>query len=251
MGSNLYHSAERSVRIRAVLTSLSVVAFAYLVGLVLVSLGISAASALGYTIESAPIVTLALQYVLLPAGFLLVVAAYLNRKDRGDLLRYRWPTASDVAWVLAGFLALLVASTIIGEILTTFGIETAQNRVILRGRENPVLFLLLLPVTVFFVAPGEELVYRGIVQGQFRRAWGPLPAVVVASALFGVAHSGALAGSGTIAYLAIATILGVILGAVYEYTENVVVPIAIHAAWNSMLYLDEWLTVVHEIAVLP
>ena len=249
MGSDLYHTADRDVRLEAVVTSLGIVALAYGVGIVLASLGVSVAASAGYTLDAAPVVALALQYALLPAGFVLVVVGYVVAGDHGDLLRYRMPTARDLAWVVAGFLALVVASTVLGEIITALGVESAQNRAIVRGRENPVLFLLLLPITLLFVAPGEELVFRGVVQGKFREAYGPLPAVVIASLLFGISHSGALAGSGQVTYLAVATILGLILGAVYEYTGNLLVPIAIHAVWNGRIYLVEWLEIVHGVTL--
>lgn len=249
MGSDLYHTADRDVRLEAVVTSLGIVALAYGVGIVLASLGVSVATSAGYASGTASVASLALQYALLPAGFVLVVVAYVVGGDHDDLLRYRRPTARDLGLIVAGFLALVVTSAIMGEIITALGVETAQNQAIVRGRENPVLFLLLLPITLLFVAPGEELVFRGVVQGKFREAYGPLPAVVIASLLFGISHSGALTGSGQLTYLAVATILGLILGAVYEYTENLVVPIAIHAIWNGRIYLVEWLDIVHGITL--
>lgn len=248
MGSNLYHAADRSVRLEAVVTSLAVIAFAYLVGLVLASMGISVATTFGFTKETTPVVYYATQYALLPAGFLAVVFTYLQNRGEGDLVHVRRPTVRDLGWILAGFLVLLVASTIMDGIIGLLGVETAQNQAILTGRDHPLLFLVLLPITLLLVAPGEELLFRGIVQGQFRRAYGSVPAVVIASLLFGVSHSGALSGSGTLTYLAVATVLGLILGAVYEHTESVVVPIAIHAAWNATIYFGEWLRVVHEIS---
>jgi len=247
MRSDLYHTADRSVRLEAVLGSLGVIALAFVIGILLASLGRSIASGFGITREATPVAANTLSTVLLAGGFVLVAAGYVHSQGKVDLIDYRRPTRSDLAWMVGGFLALVVAATLIGQILGAFGIESAQNRVIIEGRKNPILFLLLIPITVFAVAPGEELVFRGIVQGEFRRAYGPLPAVVIASLLFGVAHSGALSGSGQITYLAVAAILGFVLGVVYERTDNVVVPIAIHAAWNCMLYLSEWLTVVHGI----
>lgn len=249
MASPLYRTADTAVRLRAVLTSLAIVALAFLAGLVLASLGVSAAAAAGLTTDSAPVVVYGLQYALLSAGFLLVVAGYVELRDDLNVLRYRRPTRRDALWTVAGFLGLIVTSAALGEVIAALGLESAQNQVILTGRDHPLLFLVMVPVTLLFVAPGEELVFRGVVQGQFRRAYGALPAVVIASLLFGVSHSGALSGSGKVTYLLVATVLGLLLGAVYEYTENVLIPVAIHAAWNSLLYLSEWLRVVHGIAL--
>jgi len=50
-------------------------------------------------------------------------------------------------------------------------------------------------------------------------------------------------GSGSqLVYVAIAAAAGLVLGAAYELTRNLLVPIAMHALWNvsvyALLYLD-------------
>jgi len=249
MGPDLYHTADRSVRVEAVVASLGVIALAFVLGGVVASTALAIGNSLGITIteDTTPVAYYALSTLFSFIGFLLVAVGYVYSQGKTDLINYRRPTRSDLGWIVGGFLALVVAATVIGQLLGVFGIESAQNQIIEKGRASPVLFVLLVPITVFAVAPAEELLFRGIVQGEFRRAYGPLPAVVIASLLFGISHSGALSGSGQITYLAVASILGLVLGVVYERTDNVVVTIAIHAAWNCMLYLSEWLAVVHGI----
>ncbi|QGA81600.1 type II CAAX prenyl endopeptidase Rce1 family protein [Halomicrobium sp. LC1Hm] len=250
MGSDLYHTADRSVRLEAAVTSLAVIAFAYLVGLVLASLGVSVADALGVTEATAPVVYYSVQYALLPAGFLVAVFGYHQSRETDGLVRFHTPTLRDLGWIVLGFLVLLAASTALEQIIGLLGVETAQNQAIITGREHPLLFLALLPITVLLVAPGEELLFRGLVQGKFRQAYGSVPAVVIASLLFGLSHSGALSGAGTVTYLAVATVLGLILGAVYEHTESILVPVGIHAAWNVSIYLGQWLQAVYGLSLL-
>lgn len=192
------------------------------------------------TPESAAVFT-ALQFV----GFILGMAILLHAIQRRDLLdgRVRVPTLRDAGWTAAGLLVLFTVSIGLGALLSAFGVEVARNRVIERGMETPRLFLLMIPVTVLFVATGEELVFRGVVQGLFRRALGPAAAVAVASLLFGVSHWLALVGTGggRLAYVLIAAVLGLILGTVYETTDNLVVPILVHGLYNGIRFFVGYL----------
>jgi len=174
-------------------------------------------------------------------GMGLAVYAYLQWRNEGDLFELDRPGLTDLGWAVGGFVALFVASFAVSWIVQLVGAETATNQVVELGRQNPVLFLYMIPVTIFLVAPAEEALFRGVVQGLFRRAYGVVPAVVLASALFGVAHWLALTGGGRLTYIAIAAVLGLVLGAVYELSENLLVPVAIHAAWNAFLFGSQYL----------
>jgi membrane protease YdiL (CAAX protease family) len=181
-------------------------------------------------------VVAAVQFV----GFGVAVYAYLRWRDV-TLFEVDLPDLRDVAWTIGGFVALVLASLAVSLVIQALGVETATNQVIELGQENPVLFLYMIPVTILFVAPAEEALFRGVVQGLFRRTYGVVPAVLVASALFGVAHWLALTGGGRLTYIAVAAVLGIVLGTVYELSENLLVPIAIHGAWNAFLFGSQYL----------
>ncbi|MFB6301986.1 MAG: lysostaphin resistance A-like protein [Haloferacaceae archaeon] len=172
-------------------------------------------------------------------GFGAGLVAYLQVTENWDLLRnhVRVPSLRDVGYAVVGLVTLLGAAAAVGQLLSALGIEVAQNQVIALGRENPTFFLYMIPVSLLLVGPMEELLFRGTVQGLLRRAWGPALAVVVASALFGVVHWVALLGTGSkVGYVAIAAALGLVLGAVYELSDNVAVPAAVHGAYNAVLF---------------
>jgi membrane protease YdiL (CAAX protease family) len=173
-------------------------------------------------------------------GFGAAVYAYLRWRDV-DLFDVDVPDLTDLGWAVGGFVVLFLASLVVSLVIQALGAETATNQVVELGRENPVLFLYLIPVTILFVAPAEEALFRGVVQGLFRRAYGVVPAVVLASALFGIAHWLALTGGGRLTYIAVAAVLGVVLGTVYELSENLLVPVAIHGAWNAFLFGSQYL----------
>lgn len=178
-------------------------------------------------------------------GFGLGVAVFLGVTDDWGLVgdRLRAPTVRDAGYLVAGLLVLLVAATLIGQVLSRLGVDVAQNQVIAAGRDDPTFFLWMIPVSILLVGPFEELVFRGGLQGLLRRAWGPAPAVVLASAGFGAVHVFALGGTGSqVTYLAVAAALGLVLGAAYERTENLLVPAGAHGLYNATLFAVQYVT---------
>jgi hypothetical protein len=219
-----------------------VVFLAFLGAVVVATVGQVVAVVLGFAPE-----TLRYRYVVTASQFLgfgLGVAAYLAAADDWALLdgRVRVPSRTDAAYLVGGLVVLLVASTAIGRLLAELGVETAQNQVIATGRENPVFFLWMVPVSVFLVGPFEELVFRGGLQGHLRRAWGPAPAVALASAGFGAVHLTAVIGGreGALVYVVVAAVLGLVLGVAYERTDNLVVPAAAHGFYNATLFVVQY-----------
>ena len=80
---------------------------------------------------------------------------------------------------------------------------------------------------------GEEALFRGFVQNSLAQegnAWG---AIVVASILFGLAHMI------TPAYALLATLIGVYLGWLMQFHDNLIVSITVHAAYDfvALVYL--------------
>lgn len=173
-------------------------------------------------------------------GFGLGVAGYLGATDDWSLVtdRVRRPTARDAGYLVVGIVVLLVAANVVGRLLAQFGIEVAQNSVILAGQDDPTFFLWMVPVSILLVGPFEELVFRGGLQGLLRRTWGPTPAVVLASAGFGAVHLPALIGGqqGALVYVLVAAALGVVLGVAYERTGNLLVPAGAHGLYNATLF---------------
>ncbi|EMA43132.1 CPBP family intramembrane glutamic endopeptidase [Halococcus saccharolyticus] len=223
------------------LSAIAVVALAILLGGLVASIALAALDALGIAGRDSTIayvVSSIAQFV----GFGIAVAAYLSLADAWSVLRARALDLASVGWIVAGVVILLIVSTGVGAILSQFGIVPATNQVIAMGQQNPVVFLYMIPITLLFVAPFEELVFRGAAQGLLRRAFGPVIAIAIASALFGAVHLIALIGGGTgqLAYVVVAALLGVILGGIYERTKNLVVPIVVHGLYNATLFAIQW-----------
>ncbi|MDX2132036.1 MAG: CPBP family intramembrane glutamic endopeptidase [Planctomycetota bacterium] len=90
---------------------------------------------------------------------------------------------------------------------------------------------LMVALAVLVAPVFEEVLYRGFLQSLAVRATGrPWAAVLLTSVIFAAAHL----GQGMAWYsLAVIGALGVVLGAAYERTRSLGVPIAMHAIFNA------------------
>lgn len=77
----------------------------------------------------------------------------------------------------------------------------------------------------------EEILFRGILLRHIEAMLGSWAALVITSALFGLAHL-ANPDASLFAAFAIAMEAGILLGAAYLWTRRLWLPIGIHAAWN-------------------
>lgn len=211
---------------------------------VLVSFGTNALANWGITEDTTPVLftasTSAFQFV----GFLVVACWYLLWQSE-KLVGLRVPTRSDVFAIVGGFVLIVGVMLSLEFLLEILGYQTAENVTIQRGRDHPELFLLLIPMQFLFTGPAEELLFRGVVQGLLRRAYGVLPGVIFAAIVFSLFHIPALVGGeGVVAVLSILFVSGALLGLLYEYTGNILVPIVVHAAWNALVFGYQYLQVV-------
>jgi hypothetical protein len=73
---------------------------------------------------------------------------------------------------------------------------------------------------------GEELLFRGVIQGWLEGWIGAWPALLFASVLFGAAHAVSLA------YGILAAVIGLYLGWLYQHTGNLAIPMIVHALYD-------------------
>ncbi|AUX08676.1 Abi/CAAX family protein [Halalkaliarchaeum desulfuricum] len=183
--------------------------------------------------------------VLQFVGFGVGIAGYVAITDDRELIRYRFPTRYSWGLIGVGVVILLVVQFGFGFLLSELGLEAGQNEVIIIGRENPQFFLYMILVSIVVVGPVEELLFRGVVQGLLRRALSAWPAIVMASAFFGLVHVWAVRGTieQQLLYAFVATVLGLILGYLYERTDNIVVPGLAHGLYNAVLFAIQYVAV--------
>lgn len=148
-----------------------------------------------------------------------------------------WRIGRDLgasAVTLLAMLPLLMAALFLSEraVLTLFGADFITDHSAITMLENPAMphwIRALIVATAVVVAPvAEELFFRGILQTRLgdvfpRRLGG----VAVAAVCFGLVHSTQPA-----AVLPL-TMMGFILGMVYERTGSLIAPILVHALFNA------------------
>lgn len=91
---------------------------------------------------------------------------------------------------------------------------------------------------------GEEVYFRGYVQGVLRERKGARYAIIVASALFAVRHYMQMALLfpkyplfAATAWCAMAFPVGIVLGLIYEKTKSLWIPVAVHYLFNIIPFL--------------
>jgi len=83
---------------------------------------------------------------------------------------------------------------------------------------------------------GEELLFRGVVQEVAAARYGPTVGLFVASLVFGLVHAV------TRTYAALAALIGIYLGWLWLATDNLLVPIVVHALYDffALVYLSRY-----------
>jgi membrane protease YdiL (CAAX protease family) len=230
--------------VRSVGTAIGLTYGSIIAGNLLVLIAVILFSGFGISVTSNPSLQILLSTVLFQ-GVTFGGIALLYLRVRGldlDFVPFAVPSRRGVAVIGVGVFALLSVLVAISLTLSSLGIESAENQVVTVGEQNPEVFLLLIPLSFLLVGPGEELLFRGLVQGILRETLRPSRAIVLASALFASIHLFALTGEGKIVYIAVAFALAIILGATYEYTDNLAVPALIHGAYNAVQFAGAYLT---------
>jgi uncharacterized protein len=193
----------------------------------------------GFDVES-PVVLLS----LLAGGQLgFFAAGYLYARRYGVAISLAKPKRHELQYAGLGIVAALLFATGAGLLLSLLGLE--PNAVLEEiVSQNPLITIWLVILTIVVVAPVEEYLFRGVIQGRLRESFSAPVAIVLASLLFGSLHLGNFAGSlgAVVGWALLITGVGVVFGVLYERTNNLLVPIVAHAGYNVILFTFGYLT---------
>ncbi|GAA0716266.1 membrane protease YdiL (CAAX protease family) [Halorubrum trapanicum] len=225
-------------RLFRVTSALFAIVFALLVASAITQPGADLAATLGLVTDGSTgyqLIRTVLQFV----GFALAVAGYLAITDEWELARFSRPDRREAAIIVGGGVLLFAFQYGALFALDQVGLSTGQNQAVVPAGDPVPYYLAMIAVSLAVVGPVEELLFRGVVQGGIRRAFDAVPAVLVASLAFGLIHLPAV--SGTLveqwAYVGVVVVLGSVLGALYEWTDNVLVPGLVHGIYNAVTYV--------------
>lgn len=161
-----------------------------------------------------------------------LVYLYLRKKRQAPLLFCRRITLVQALSSLAAILGALGLTQLWISILASLDPSSLPGRLFQEYSDKIALFdgrtatlALEFFVTVLLVPIGEELLFRGIIQGELGKAFSPRLTVALTTLLFAVFHLNLIQAS----YVLIA---GFVLSYVYQLTRNILIPIALHMVFN-------------------
>lgn len=230
-------------RIRSVAAAIGLTYGSYFTGTLVISIVSTILVVFGIRLSSRPSLRLLLSTVFLQGvTFGGIAVAYVKLQDVGtNFIPFTVPDKRDVVVIIGGIVTLLGILRVASSVISSLGLDSAQNQIVEIGQQNPEVFLLLIPLSFLVVGPGEEILYRGLVQGTLRETLHPARAVILASILFASIHLFSLSGDGKLVYIGITFILALVLGTVYEYTGNLTVPAIVHGAYNAVQFAIAYL----------
>lgn len=175
-------------------------------------------------------------------GFFAAGYLYVRRYDLAVPIDR--PEPRDLGYAVVGVVAALGFATGAGAVMTRVGLvpNAALEEIV---TQDPTIALWLAVLSILVVAPAEEYLFRGVIQGRLRETFTAPAAILTASLLFGAMHFGNYIASveTIVAWSLLIAGVGVIFGVIYERTNTLFVPILAHAAYNAFLFTIGYLTV--------
>ena len=223
-------------KIRALGGALGVVAAAVVAAVVLPLSAFAVMAVMG--VQPAPSLLVMLSIVLTQGvSFGGVALAYLVLRRGKVSVPLRWPSLRDLQWMVGGSALALLAMLAGGIVVTLLGLDAGAHQMRELGFADPEIFMLLIPLSFLLIGPGEELLFRGVVQGRLRQAFGAGAAVSIAAVVFAAIHIVALTGPLSVRLTGVAVLVlpSLVFGISYERTRNIAVPAVIHGAYNATL----------------
>jgi membrane protease YdiL (CAAX protease family) len=169
-------------------------------------------------------------------------AVYLQFRPVKVHYGLRWPTRRDFGWIIGGVIAVVVVSVFAEIIFSSFRDGDATTISAAAAVANPItVYSIFIIGNFLFIAPLEEFLFRGVIQGRLREAFGPVAAISITGIGFALGHilsywyggSNVLSVSVAAALFGIAA-TGMVLGAIYERTESLLIVTIIHGLVNAL-----------------
>jgi len=240
MSTNETQPGLLSPRARAVVVTygLALVGFALGIGVVLV-LAVAYLSVTGADSISA-VTELGLSLVgLQGVAFPILSIAYVRLSGHDwSFLNVRTPSLRQVGWAVLAFLGAFVLALVAASVVQFLGLEAASNSSAETAQQNPEIIPYMIVAAILLIGPGEELLFRGVIQGTLREYFSAPAAILLASGAFAPLHIFALIGDlqAGLVTIAVLFIPSLAFGYSYERTQNLVVPAFAHGLYDALLF---------------
>lgn len=178
-----------------------------------------------------PIISVIYALILIP-----VYALYLFLRKQHDA-RTLWlgkPAITDILPAIAVMIGVLGVTNVWFNVLMAWGAQNTtidtmiQDYMKTAGAFSPTTSYFWLILGISIMAPvSEELLFRGIIQGELRRAMPEWAAIVIQGLVFALFHMQPI----QISYVILP---GLLLGLAYAWTRSLWVPIIMHISFNFL-----------------
>ena len=181
--------------------------------------------------------------VLSELGYVAAGLLFLYATNRSvGYLNLRVPSRHAIGYVVAGTVGLFGFRIVAILAAQALGLPLAGSSVTRLAEEGVLRTLLaLVPLSILVVGPAEELLFRGVVQRYLSETLSRFAAIALASVLFALVHVPTMfvATPNLVAVgvtLAILFGLSLLLGYLYAWTDNLVVPILVHGFYDALIF---------------
>jgi len=99
-----------------------------------------------------------------------------------------------------------------------------------KGQASPLRIILLM---VFIIGPGEELFWRGFLQGNLMARFGRIQGLIMTTLIYSLMHL----ASGNILLVIAAFVCGLFWGWLYLHYRSMVVNVVSHTAWDVVVFM--------------
>lgn len=178
-------------------------------------------------------------YILTTIVTLLVVMiTFAIRKDKFKgyvrFVRIKWISRDSLMILILGvFLNMITTGVIYTFFLVSFE-ETNNIMDVIFSNLSGDMFVWLIIMMVIVAPFFEEIIFRGIILNDFRKATRLWVAITIQALAFGIFHMNLMQG-------VYATILGLVLGLVYLKYRSIWFPILLHFSFNATALLIAYL----------
>ena len=231
---------------RELRTMLRYASMALALGLFGLVIGAIFATAVLLLLGSQSVVSLVAATVLNEFGLAIAALWFVTSTDRGlSYFDVRVPDPRELKYAVGGVVAIFGLLVVLSTVSNALGLPSSQNSIVQVASGNPYGLLVLVPLSWLVIGPGEELLYRNVVQKYLYGGFSRTGAVLVACVVFTLMHVPAYYTPNSLAMLDTLVslfFLSLILGVAYERTNNVVVTILIHGTFDAVQFAALFLT---------
>ncbi|WP_232686451.1 CPBP family intramembrane glutamic endopeptidase [Halobacterium zhouii] len=185
-----------------------------------------------------PVVAIPVQTAVSSVGYALAGFAFVRSFDGG--VDASVPDRRDVVVAAVGVVAIFALHVAMVGVVQAFSLPKTTHGLVETARTHPGILPPLVVLSFLAIAPAEELLARNGVQKYLYGAFSRYGAVVVGCLVFTGVHLLAYAGGATpgavLVTLARLFVVSLVLGVVYERTDDLFAPVVVHGAYDGVQF---------------